>query len=214
MTLATNPGDLVLDSFLGSGTTAAVALKMNRKFIGIEIGEHAYTHCKLRLDKIISGENYGGLPVDMFTQNQGYRFYELAPSLLNHDEFDELVINENYDEEMLARAAALHEGYTYEPDEKLFWKQSKGSEKSFLYVTSQHVSSKFLASIHDTMSENEFLIIACRTYDKGADRAYKNIKIKKIPQVILDNCEYDRENYNLNIINPPVSEDFEDEEEF
>lgn len=63
LTLATNEGDLVLDSFLGSGTTAAVAQKMNRRYIGIEMGDHAYTHCKVRLDKVISGEDKGGISV-------------------------------------------------------------------------------------------------------------------------------------------------------
>ncbi len=59
--IATIPGDLVLDSFLGSGTTSAVAHKMGRKYIGIEMGEHAYTLCKVRLDKVISGEDKGGV---------------------------------------------------------------------------------------------------------------------------------------------------------
>ena len=59
--LVTKPGDLVLDSFLGSGTTAAVAHKMRRRYIGIEIGDHAYTHCKTRLDKVVAGEDLGGI---------------------------------------------------------------------------------------------------------------------------------------------------------
>ena len=57
--IATNPGDLVLDSFLGSGTTAAVAHKMGRRYIGIEIGEHAVTLCVPRLQKVIDGEQGG-----------------------------------------------------------------------------------------------------------------------------------------------------------
>ncbi len=57
--IASNPGDLVLDSFLGSGTTAAVAHKMGRRWIGIEMGDHAETHCKPRLDKVIAGEQGG-----------------------------------------------------------------------------------------------------------------------------------------------------------
>lgn len=61
LTLSTNKGDLVLDSFLGSGTTAAVAHKMNRKYIGIEMGEQCYTHCKVRLDKVIRGEDENGV---------------------------------------------------------------------------------------------------------------------------------------------------------
>ena len=57
--IATNPGDLVLDSFLGSGTTAAVAHKMGRRWIGIEMGAHAETHCAPRLKKVVEGEQGG-----------------------------------------------------------------------------------------------------------------------------------------------------------
>ena len=59
LNIATNPGDLVLDSFLGSGTTAAVAHKMGRRWIGIEMGEHALTHCLARLQKVVAGEQGG-----------------------------------------------------------------------------------------------------------------------------------------------------------
>lgn len=77
--IASNPGDLVLDSFLGSGTTAAVAHKMGRRYIGIEMGDHAYTHCKVRLDKVIAGEDPGGITKAQNWQGGGgYRFYELA----------------------------------------------------------------------------------------------------------------------------------------
>ena len=61
ISIASNKGDLILDSFLGSGTTAAVAHKMGRRYIGIEMGDHAYTHCKVRLDKVIAGKDQGGI---------------------------------------------------------------------------------------------------------------------------------------------------------
>lgn len=77
--IATNPGDLVLDSFLGSGTTAAVAHKMGRRWIGIEMGDHAETHCKPRLDKVIAGEQ-GGISTAVGWQGGGsYRYYRLGP---------------------------------------------------------------------------------------------------------------------------------------
>lgn len=209
--IATNPGDLVLDSFLGSGTTAAVAHKMNRRYIGIEMGNHAYTHCKLRLDKVISGEDMGGITVSANWQGGGgYRFYELAPSLILKDDFDEEIINPAYNPEMLAAAIALHEGYTYEPDKSTFWKQSKGNEKSYLFVTTRHVTQGYMDSIFSTMAEDEFLIIACKSYDSACVKAYKNIAIKKIPQMLLDSCEFSKENYNLNIVNPPAYDDEED----
>jgi len=85
LTLATNPGDLVLDSFLGSGTTAAVAHKMNRRYIGIELGEHAKTHCAVRLKKVIEGEQ-GGISKSVNWQGGGgFRFYRLGAELFTAD---------------------------------------------------------------------------------------------------------------------------------
>ena len=212
--IATNPGDLVLDSFLGSGTTAAVAHKMGRKYIGIEMGDHAYTHCKKRLDMVISGEDNGGISKSVNWQGGGgYRFYELAPSLINIDDFGEAIINPEYDADMLSAAIALHEGFTYQPDEKLFWKQSIGNENSYLFVTTRHLNSTFLDSIKDTMEENEYLIIACKSYDAGLEKAYKNITIKKIPQMLLERCEFDKSDYNLNIVHPPEYDEEEDSDE-
>lgn len=210
--IATNPGDLVLDSFLGSGTTAAVAHKMGRHYIGIEMGDHAYTHCKVRLDKVISGEDKGGITASSgWTSGGGYRFYELAPSLINEDPFGEPIINPDYDADMLAAAMALHEGFTYQPDSSLFWKQSVGNESSYLFVTTRHLNSPFLDSIRDTMEDGEYLIIACRSFDAGLEKAYGNITIKKIPQMLLDRCEFGKTDYALNIVHPPVYEDEEEE---
>lgn len=208
--LATGEGDLVLDSFLGSGTTAAVAHKMGRRYIGIEMGDHAYTHCKVRLDKVIAGEDQGGITKDQNWQGgSGYRFYELASSLINEDAFGEAVINPDYDANMLAAAMALHEGFTYQPDSTVFWKQSVGNESSYLFVTTRHLNSAFLDSIKDSMEDGEYLIIACRSYDAGLEKAYGNITVKKIPQMLLSRCEFGRENYNLNIVHPPVYDDEE-----
>lgn len=214
LTLATNPGDLVLDSFLGSGTTAAVAQKMGRRWIGVEMGNHAYTHCKVRLDKVIAGQDPGGITKAQNWQGGGgYRFYEVAPTLINKDPFDEYVINEAYDADMLAAAVALHEGFHYQPDSSLFWKQSVGNENSYLFVTTRHLNSIYLDSIKDTMEEGEYLIIACRSFDSGLDKAYGNITVKKIPQMLLDRCEFGKTDYNLNIVHPPVYDDEAEEEE-
>ena len=212
--LSTEKGDLVLDSFLGSGTTAAVAHKMNRRYIGIEMGDHAYSHCKVRLDKIIDGTDEGGVTqATGWTKGGGYRFYELAPTLVNRDPFDEYVINEEYDADMLAAAVALHEGFSYQPDSGLFWKQSVGNESSYLFVTTRHLNSTYLDSIKDTMEDGEYLIIACRSFDSGLDKAYGNITIKKIPQMLLSRCEFGKADYNLNIVHPPVYDDEWNEED-
>ena len=213
LTLGSNEGDLILDSFLGSGTTAAVAHKMNRKWIGIEMGYHAYSHCKVRLDKVISGEDAGGISKSVnWKGGGGYKFYELAPSLINIDSFDEPVINKEYSVDMLASAVALHEGFNYQPAEDIFWKQSVGNENSYLFVTTRHLTAQYVDSIKDTMADNEYLIIACRSFDTGLEKAHKQITIKKIPNMLLAHCEFDKDDYNLNIIDPPVYDEFEEDE--
>lgn len=83
--IASDPGDLVLDSFLGSGTTAAVAHKMARRWIGIEMGDHAVTHCKPRLDKVIEGEQGGVSEAVGWTGGGGYRFFRLGAPVFEAD---------------------------------------------------------------------------------------------------------------------------------
>ncbi len=206
--MSTEPGDIVLDSFLGSGTTAAVAHKMGRRYIGIEMGKHAYSHCKTRLDAVVEGNDLLGITKTVDWQGGGgYRFYELAPTLINKDAFGEYVINKEYDADMLAAAVALHEGFRYQPDDNLFWKQSIGNENSYLFVTTHHLNGTYLDSIKDTMQDDEYLIIACKSFDSGIDKAYDNIVIKKIPQMLLERCEFGRDDYALNIIHPPIYED-------
>lgn len=185
--LATNEGDLVLDSFLGSGTTAAVAHKMRRRWIGIEIGDHAYTHCKVRLDRVVDGTDDGGITKSVgWKGGGGYDFYELAAPLMVVDKYGETIINPKYTYEMLSAAVALHENYRYEPDPKIFWKQSRGTEQSYLYVTDQYVSRLTLDLIAAQMTADEFLTIACFAHDEGLERSYDRIKLRRLPYCLLD----------------------------
>lgn len=211
--MSTNEGDLVLDSFLGSGTTAAVAQKMNRHWIGIEMGEQINTLCIPRLKNVISGKDKGGVTLAFnYEGGGGYKFYELAPTLVVNDAFGEPIINKKYNADMLASAVALHEGFTYSPDKEHFWKQSKASENCYLFVTTMHIDSSLLDKIANDMTKVEFLIIACKTFDEECSKLYKNIVIKKIPEMLLGKCEFGKDDYSLNIINPPTYED-EDEDE-
>lgn len=206
--LNTNKGDLVLDSFLGSGTTAAVAHKMGRRYIGIEMGNHAYTHCKVRLDKVVSGEDKGGITKSVDWQGGGgYRFYELAPTLILQDDFGQEIINPEYNAEMLASAVALHEGYTYSPDENCYFKQAYNGNNAYLYVTTRHINRDAVNSIAAQLAETEYLIIVCKSFDGNATEDVKNITVKKIPQSLLDNCEFGKDDYKLNIISPPIYND-------
>ena len=210
---ASDEGDWVLDSFLGSATTTAVAHKLKRKWIGIELGNHCYTHCQKRMNLVIDGEQGGVSKSNNWNGGGGYKFYELAPTLIKEDAFGEAIINKEYNPEMLASAVALHEGFKYEPNPEVFWKQSKANENSYLYVTTKHLNKLDINSIKESMKENEFLVIACTSFDEGLDKNNKNIKIKKIPEMLLSKCEFGVDNYDLNIINPPEYDDGGEDDE-
>lgn len=209
--MATKKGDLVLDSFLGSGTTAAVAHKMGRKYIGIELGEHCHTHCIPRLQKVIDGTDQGGISKAVgWKGGGGFKYYYLAPSLLNKDKYGQYVISKEYNADMLAAAMAKHEGFLYAPDQDQFWKQGKSSEQDYIYTTTSHVGEQALSAISADMKDGESLLICCKSFDKGLEGVFPNISIKKIPAAILGRCEFGKDNYNLNIINPPAVEDEEE----
>ena len=217
LTLGSTPGDLVLDSFLGSGTTAAVAQKMGRRYIGIELGNHAYTHCYPRLKMVTDGTDQGGISkAQNWKGGSGFKFYELAPSLLKEDKFGNLVINKEYNADMLAAAMAKQEGYTYQPDTTLYWKQGRSSEHDYIYTTTQFLTVESLDAISETMQEGESLLICCTAFQKECASHAKNITVKKIPQMLLGRCKFNKDDYSLNIIDMPQldvesDEDFEEE---
>lgn len=204
LTLASNPGDTVLDSFLGSGTTAAVAHKMGRRWIGIEMGDHVYTHCLPRLTKVINGEDAGGITKSVnWKKGGGFKFYELASSLIEEDALGQAVISDKYNAEMLAEAMCKLMGYHYAPDKNLYWKQGYSSEQSFIYTTTQNVQTKTLDALSQAVGSGN-LLICCGSLI-GDKKAYPNITIKKIPAAVLKKCEYGKPGYPL-----PVREDFSD----
>lgn len=172
----------------------------------------AYTYCKNRLDMIINGTETGGITKSIGWKSGGcYDFYELAPTLINEDLLGEPIINKEYNPDMLAAAVALHEGFKYCPNSNVFWKQSVSTENSYLFVTTAHLSDLLVKEIEKQMSEDEFLLIACKSFDKSAINISDKIKIKKIPQMLLGKCEFGKDDYSLNIINPPVYEYEEDD---
>ncbi|MBR5594646.1 MAG: site-specific DNA-methyltransferase [Bacteroidaceae bacterium] len=214
LTLGSNEGDIVLDSFLGSGTTAAVAQKMRRRYIGVEMGNHAYTHCAVRLKKVIDGTDQGGISkAQNWKGGGGFRFYELAPSLLKEDKFGNLVINKEYNADMLAAAMAKQEGYTYAPSIEHYWKQGYSSESDYIYTTTQFMTVEGLSAIVDQMKEGESLLVCCTAFQKECRNAFQNITIKKIPQMLLGRCEFNKDDYSLNIVELPIVENEESEEE-
>ena len=211
--MSTSPGDWVLDSFLGSGTTAAVAHKMGRRRIGIELGDHCYTHCLPRLKAVVDGEQGGISKAVNWQGGGGFRFFELAPSLLKKDKYGNWVIDERYNADMLAAAMAKHQGFTYAPDSEVFWKQGYSFEKDYIFTTTQFVTLEYLDLIHQEMAGDESLLICCKAFQDGADQRYENINVKKIPQVLLNKCDFGVESYSLNIVGlPEIDEEVDDNE--
>lgn len=211
--VSTQPGDLVLDSFLGSGTTAAVAHKMGRRYIGIELGNHCYTHCLPRLQKVVDGEQGGISKIVEWKGGGGFRFYELAPTLIIKDSHGNPIFSEKYNPTMLAAAVAKLNGFTYAPNAETYWKQGKSQDNSYIFVTTQYLTVAMLDDIDRDISDFESLMICAPAFDIGLGKRYGNINVRKIPQSVLSKCEFGVENYNLNIVNPPKldEEEWEDD---
>ena len=209
--IATNPGDLVLDSFAGSGTTGAVAHKMGRRWIMVELGEHCHTHIVPRLQKVIAGQDPGGVTQTTgWPGGGGFRYYELAPTLLSTDRWGNLVINPEYDAAMLAAAMCKLEGFTYAPSEVLWWQQGHSSERDFILVTTQTLSAEQLEALSTEVGEDRSLLVCCAAYRgvtaEQAAKRWPNLTIKKIPRMVKDRCEWGHDDYSLNVANLPMAQ--------
>lgn len=215
ITIASDPGDLVLDSFAGSGTTGAVAQKMGRRWIMVEIGDHADTHIAPRLKKVIDGEDQGGISKAVEWQGGGgFRYYTLAPSLLEKDKWGNWVVAKEYNPDMLAAAMCKHLGFTYAPseDEGEWWRHGQSSETDFLYVTTQSLTRDALKLLSDEVGEGRSLMI-CAPAFSGSFDDFENLSCTKIPSAILSRCEWGRDDYSLNVSDPVPDEDEEAAEE-
>lgn len=204
--IATNPGDLVLDSFAGSGTTGAVAHKMGRHWIMVELGDHCTTHIVPRLRKVIDGDDPGGISkaVD-WKGGGGFRYYELAPSLLEKDKWGREIISKKYNSAMLAQALCKLEGFTYAPSPDIYWQQGHSSESDFLYVTTQTLGPEQLAALSEEVGEGRSLLILCAAF-RGKAELWPNLTVRKIPNHIRSRCEWGHDDYSLNVANLPQAE--------
>jgi adenine-specific DNA-methyltransferase len=202
--LATLPGDLVLDSFAGSGTTGAVSHKMGRRWIMVELGSHCHTHIIPRMRQVVDGLDTGGVSkaVD-WSGGGGFRFFRLAPSLLEKDKWGNWIVSKKYKPEMLAEAMCKLEGFQYAPDRDLFWIHGKSTERDFIYVTTQSLSRDQLQFISDQVGSERSLLICCSAFRAKND--FPNLTVKKIPQAVLSRCQWGRDDYSLNVEElPPV----------
>jgi adenine-specific DNA-methyltransferase len=188
--LSTKPGDLVLDSFLGSGTTAAVAHKMGRRWIGVELGEQAYTHCKVRLDQVIDGEQGGISKAVDWHGGSGYHFYELAESLLvQHPVLPIMQVNPHYTFEMLCEAICKIEGFKYTPEGAF---HGYSSEKRFIHITKEFINAEYIKAVSATLSDDQSLLIYGTKIQSNLYLP-ENIEVKKIPKDLLQKCFFESE---------------------
>ena len=206
LTIATNPGDLILDSFAGSGTTGAVAHKMGRRWIMIELGEHCHTHIIPRLKKVVDGEDQGGISKTANWQGGGgFRYYSLAPSLLEQDRWGNWVVNKNYNPAMLAEALCKLEGFTSAPSDSQWWNHGYSSEQDFIYVTTQNLSHQQLEELSDEVGGDRSLLVCCTAF-RGKSDQFQNLTLKKIPKMVLSRCEWAHDDYSLNVANLPMAQ--------
>ena len=201
--ISSDPNDWVLDSFAGSGTTGAVAHKMGRRWIMVELGEHCHTHIIPRLKKVIDGQDPGGITEAVgWKGGGGFRYYRLAPSLLEKDKWGNWVINNAYNPGMLAEAVCKLEGFTYAPSDAVYWQHGHSTERDFIYVTTQNLSHDQLQQLGDEVGSTRSLLVMCGAFRGKPDR-YANLTIKKIPKAVMARCEWGKDDYSLRVESLP-----------
>jgi len=201
--IATKPRDLVLDSFAGSGTTGAVAHKMGRRWIMVELGEHCHTHIIPRLKKVIDGADPGGITEAVgWKGGGGFRYYRLAPSLLEKDKWGNWVISKEFNAAMLAEAVCKLEGFTYSPSDTVYWQHGHSTERDFLCVTTANLNHEQLQALSDEVGAERSLLVVCSAF-RGRKEGYANLTVKKIPKAVLSRCEWGHDDYSLQVENLP-----------
>jgi len=212
LTISTNQDDWVLDSFAGSGTTGAVAHKMGRRWIMVELGDHCQTHIIPRLKKVIDGEDPGGVTEAVaWKGGGGFRYYTLAPSLLQKDRYSNWIINKKYNAAMLAEAVCKLAGFVYAPSDSVYWQHGHSTETDFIYVTTQPLTREQLARLSEEVGEKRTLMIYCTAFRVKAT-AFPNLTLKKIPKAVLSKCEWGHDDYSLEIKNLPAAAPLEEGE--
>ena len=199
--IASNEGDWVLDSFAGSGTTGAVAHKLGRRWVMVEVHEHCDTLIVPRMKKVVDGKDPGGVTdVTDWKGGGGFRYYRLAPSLLERDKWGNWVINKAYNAAMLAEAVCKLEGFTYQPSDTFYWQHGRSTERDFIYVTTQHLTHEQLLQVSEEIGSDRSLLIMCTAFRGKAD-SYTNLTIKRIPKTVLSRCEWGHDDYSLEVAN-------------
>ena len=183
--------------------TGAVAHKMGRRWIMVELGEHCHTHIIPRMKKVIDGTDQGGITKAVkWKGGGGFRYYRLAPSLLEKDKWGNWVINKQYNAAMLAEALCKLEGFVYAPSDSIYWQHGHSTERDFIYVTTQNLSHDQLQALNDEVGQSRSLLVLCSAFRGKSDR-FPNLTIKKIPNAVLKRCEWGHDDYSLRVENLP-----------
>jgi adenine-specific DNA-methyltransferase len=204
--LVTQPGDWVLDSFAGSGTTGSVAHKMRRQWIMVEMREHCHTLIIPRLKSVIDGTDGSGVTqATGWEGGGGFRYVYLAPSLLEKDRWGNWVISKKFNATMLAEACCKLEGFQYAPSDTVYWQHGHSTERDFIYVTTQHLNADQLAQLSDEVGSERTLLVLCPAFrpPRGGGDRYPNLTVKKIPKAVLARCEWGHDDYSLKVENLP-----------
>ncbi|EAP78141.1 Adenine specific DNA methylase Mod [Roseovarius nubinhibens ISM] len=170
---------------------------MGRRWIMVELGEHAESHIVPRLKKVIDGQDPSGITENVGWQGGGgYRYFRLAPSLLQKDQWGQHVISKDYKPEMLAEAVCKLMGFTYAPSQNHFWQHGHSTENDFIYVTTQRLTYDALRKLSHEVGERRTLLVCCRAHDENT---FDNLTVRKIPHAVMAKCEWGRDDYSLNI---------------
>lgn len=203
------PNDIVLDSFAGSGTTAHSVMKLNsekvsnRRWILVELDASTARNVIVpRLKAVMEGHEAAKISAC----GGGFRYFRLAPSLLEKDKWGNWVVSKDYRPEMLAEAMCKLEGFHYAPNPEVFWIHGHSTEADHIYVTTQNLNHEQLRFLSDQVGSKRTLLICCGAFRAKKDE-FPNLTMKKIPQAVLARCEWGQDDYSLNVENlSPVQE--------
>jgi hypothetical protein len=195
----------VLDSFLGSGTTAAVAHKMGRRWIGMKLGEHCHTHIiACRLKKVVDGADPGGITEAVgWKGGGGFRYYRLAPSLLDARQVGTV----GHQQKSTMPPCWPRQSASWRVSPMPQATRSIGStaiqhRARFPLHHHRQLSHDQLQQLSDEVGKDRSLLVVCSAF-RGRKEGYSNLTVKKIPNAVLSRCEWGKDDYSLKVENLP-----------
>ena len=152
----------------------------------VEFGEHCHTHIIPRLKKVIDGEDQGGITEAVnWKGGGGFRYYRLAPSLLEKDKWGNWIINKTFNAAMLAEALCKLEGFNYAPSDTIYWQHGYSTERDFIYVTTPTLTHDQLEQLCGrSRAASARCWFFARLSAVSAEK-FPNLTVKKIPKQVF-----------------------------